>query len=68
MTCNIYFHISKVCKAVTLKIKLIYFWLLWFLIAACPGLYLGASREGYSLVAAFGLLIAVASLIEEHRL
>ena len=46
----------------------VYFWLLWFFIAAYPGLYLVVSREGYSLVAVFGLLIAVASLIEEHRL
>ena len=38
--------------------KFIYFWLLWVFVAA----------HGLSLVAASGLLIAVASLVAEHRL
>ena len=44
-----------------------YFCLLWVLVAAC-GLSLVAASRGYSLDAVFGLLIAVASLVAEHRL
>ena len=45
----------------------IYFWLLWVFMAAL-GPPLVVASEGYSLVAAHGLLIAVASLVAEHRL
>ena len=44
----------------------IYFWLCWVFVAAC-GLSLVAASGGYS-VAVRGLLIAVASLVAEHRL
>lgn len=39
------------------------FWLHWVFIAAC-GLSLVVESGGYSLVAAYGLLIAVASVVE----
>ena len=42
------------------------FWLRWVFVAAC-GLSLVAASGGYSL-AVHGLLIAVASLVAEHRL
>ena len=53
----------------------IYLWLRWVFVAA-RGLSLVAAREGYSslrcsgiyIVAVRGLLIAVASLVVEHRL
>ena len=45
----------------------IYFWLHWFFGATC-GLSLVVANGGYSLVAVRGLLIAVASLVAEHRL
>ena len=49
------------------KINLfIYFWLCWVFVAA-HGLSLLAESGGYSLVLR-GLLIAVASLVAEHRL
>ena len=44
----------------------IYFWLCWVLVAE-RGLSLVASRS-HSLVADLGFLIAVASLVSEHRL
>ena len=44
-----------------------YFCLLWVLVAACGPSLVAASR-GYFLVAVFGLIIAVASLVAEHRL
>ena len=43
------------------------FWLCWVLFASQAFLLFAASR-GYSLVAVNGLLIAVASLVAEHRL
>ena len=43
-----------------------YFWLHWVFIAAL-GLSLLVASRGYSLVAARGLLIAVTSLVMEHR-
>ena len=42
------------------------FWLCWIIVAAC-GLSLVAASRGYSLVATHRLLIAVASLVVEHR-
>ena len=45
----------------------IYFWLHWIFIAS-PGLPLVAVSGGYSLVVMRGLLLAVASLVEERRL
>ena len=51
-----------------LKLNLfIYFWLCWVFIAV-HRLSLAAVNAGYSLVVVFGLLIAVASLVAEHRL
>ena len=44
----------------------IFFWLHWVFIAAC-GLSLVVESGGYSLVAVYGLLIGVASVVE-HRL
>ena len=52
---------------INLFILLIYFWLRWVFIAAC-GLSLVAASRGYSFIAVRGLLIAVASLVAEHRL
>ena len=43
------------------------FWLLW-VFTALHGLSLVAATGDYSLVAVCGLLIAVASLVPEHRL
>ena len=43
------------------------FWLCWVLIAA-RGLSLVAASGGYSFVAVCRLLIAVASLVAEHKL
>ena len=45
----------------------IYFWLRWVFVAA-HGLSLVAASRGYSSVAVRRLLIAVASLVAEHRL
>ena len=45
----------------------IYFWLRWVFIAAC-GLFSSCGEQELLLVVVRGLLIAVASLIEEHRL
>ena len=45
----------------------VYFWSRWVFVAVC-GLLLVAMSRGYSVVAACRLLIAVASLIAEHRL
>ena len=42
------------------------FWLCWVFIAAC-GLSLVAASRGYSLVAVWGLLIAMASFVEAPR-
>ena len=36
--------------------------------SCCLGFSLVAARKGYSLVAALGLLVVVASLVVEHRL
>ena len=44
----------------------IYFWLLWVFTAACE-LSLVVAIRGYSQEAMQGLLIAVASLVAEHR-
>ena len=44
-----------------------YFWLCWVFITACR-LSLAAANRGCSLVAVYGLLIAGASLVVEHRL
>jgi len=41
---------------------------LHWVFVAVPGLSLVAESRGYSLVAVSGLLIAVASLVAEHRL
>ena len=43
------------------------FWLHWVFVAAC-GLSLVVASGGYSLVAVHGLIMAVASLVAEHRL
>ena len=48
-------------------IYLFYLWLCWVFVAAC-GLSPVMASGGYSLVAVCGLLIAVVSLIVEHRL
>ena len=45
----------------------VYFWLFWVFLAA-HGLSLVVGSGSYSLVLVGGLLIAVASVIEEHRL
>ena len=45
----------------------IYFWLHW-VFTAVHGLSLVTASEGYSLFAAHGLFIAVASLVMEHGL
>ena len=45
----------------------IYFGLHWVFIAACE-LFLVTAIEGYSLVVVHGLLIVVASFVENHRL
>ena len=49
------------------KILFIYFWLLWVFVAAC-GLVSSCSERGLLFVAVRRLLIAVASLVAEHRL
>ena len=43
------------------------YWLCWVFVAVC-GLSLVAVSRGYSLVALWGLLIEVASLVAEHGL
>ena len=45
----------------------IYFWPHWVFVAAC-GLFSSCSKQGLLFVAVRGLLIAVASLVAEHRL
>ena len=45
---------------------LIYFWLPWVFVAVC-GLFSSCSEQGLLFVAMRGLLIAVASLVAEHR-
>ena len=45
----------------------IYFWLCWVLVAN-RGLSLVVASRSHSLVADLGFLIAVASLVSEHRL
>ena len=45
----------------------IYFWLCWVLVAK-RGLSLVVASRSHSLVADLGFLIAVASLVSEHRL
>ena len=45
----------------------VYFWLCWIIIATC-GLSLVVASGGHSLAAMQRLLIAVASLVVEHRL
>ena len=47
--------------------KFIYFWLPWVFVAAC-GLSFSCGERGLLFVAVRGLLIAVASLVAEHRL
>ena len=49
------------------KICFFQFWLCWVLLAA-GGLFSNCSKQGYSLVALLGLLIAVASHVAEHGL
>ena len=46
--------------------NLFYFWLHWVLL--CEGISLVAASGDYSLAAALKLLLAVASLVVEHRL
>ena len=50
-----------------INLFIIYFWLCWVFVAA-RGLSLVAASGGYSMLQLRGLLIAVASLIAEHRL
>ena len=45
----------------------VHFWLCWVFITAC-GLSLVAASGGYCLVAVLRLLIAVGSLVIQHRL
>ena len=45
---------------------ILFFWLHWVFGAAC-GLSLVEASRGYSLVAVRGFLIAMASLVAEHR-
>ena len=45
----------------------IVFWLRWVFVAA-RGLFFGCGERGLLFVAVDGLLIAVASLVAEHRL
>ena len=45
----------------------IYFWLCCVFVAVC-GLSLVEESGGYSVIVVHGLLIAVASLVAEHRL
>ena len=45
----------------------IYFWLHWVFVAACR-LFSSCVEQGLLFVAVHGLLIAVASLVAEHRL
>ena len=47
--------------------NLINFWLCWAFVAVC-GLSLVAASGGYSLVVVGRILVAVASLVLEHRL
>ena len=49
------------------KNVLIYYWLPWVSVAVC-GLSLGVVNGGYSLAAVCRLLLAVVSLVAEHRL
>ena len=49
------------------------FWFFFFFsvslsLRCCVGFSLVVASEGYSLVAVYGLLIAVASLVVQHRL
>ena len=48
-------------------IYLFIFWLCWVFVAV-RGLSLVVASGGYSFIAVCGLLIAVASLVAEHRL
>ena len=60
--CSYYSHIFQFCF---INVYLfIYFWLCWVLVAACR-LSLVVASGGYSLVAVFGPLSAVASLVIE---
>ena len=65
--------IQPLWKTVSFFFKKIYlfyyfiFWLRWVFVAAC-GLFSGCSEQGLLFVAVRGLLIAVASLVAEHRL
>ena len=45
----------------------IYLWLRWVFVAAC-GLFSSCGEQGLLFIAARRLLIAVASLVAEHRL
>ena len=47
--------------------SVLYFWLCWVFLAVC-WLSLVAASRGYPLVAVYGLLIVVASLVVKHRL
>ena len=62
--------ISLLCRLFFLQIIYVfafYFWLCWVSVAA-RGLSLIAAHGGFSLTAVCRLLIAVASLVREHRL
>ena len=48
------------------KFLFVYLWLCWVLLLR--GLFSSCGKWGYSLVAMLRLLVAVASLIPEHRL
>ena len=50
------------------KFLFLYFCLYWVFVAAPFGLSLVVSSGGSSLLALLGLLVAVASLVAEHRL
>ena len=58
---------EKAFWPVHLYINLFYFWLRWVFVAA-HGLFSSCGKRGPPPVAVSGLLIAVASLVAEHRL
>ena len=55
------------CACQASHLLFIYFWLCWVLVAE-RGLSLVAVSRSHSLAADLGFLIAVASLVSEHRL
>ena len=66
LACSSYLATCKLCYFVGFK-KSVYFWLHWVFVAVCGRSLVAVSGE-YSGVAARGLLIAVGSVVAEHRL